>query len=89
MVIPAPVSLEYPTILDLPVPKLRGYIKEIANAEKFDAVVKLGALNSRMKDFFDIWLLLRQFDFEGQRLAAAIETTFFTRGTDIQSEPIA
>jgi len=52
-------------------------------------MVKLGILNSRMKDFFDIWLLSRQFDFEGQRLGAAIEKTFSTRGTDIQSEPVA
>jgi len=89
VVIPAPASLEYPTILDLPAPKLRGYSKESTIAEKFEAMVKLGALNSRMKDFFDIWLLSRQFDFEGQRLAAAIEKIFSTRGTDIQSEPIA
>jgi hypothetical protein len=89
MVIPAVDSLEYPTILDLPAPKLRGYSKESTIAEKFEAMVKLGILNSRMKDFFDIWLMSRQFDFEGQRLAAAIEKTFSTRGTDIQSEPIA
>jgi len=89
VVIPAPTSFEYPTILDLPAPKLRGYSKESTIAEKFEAMAKLGALNSRMKDFFDIWLLSRQFDFEGDRLAAAIEKTFSTRGTDIQSEPIA
>ncbi len=89
MVIPAVDYLEYPTILDLPAPKLRGYSKESTIAEKFEAMVKLGILNSRMKDFFDIWLMSRQFDFEGQRLAAAIEKTFSTRGTDIQSEPIA
>jgi predicted nucleotidyltransferase component of viral defense system len=89
VVIPSPTSFEYPTILDLPAPKLRGYSKESTIAEKFEAMVKLGALNSRMKDFFDIWLLSRQFDFEGQRLATATEKTFSTRGTDIQSEPIA
>lgn len=89
VVIPAPASLQYPTILDLPSPKLRGYSKESAIAEKFEAMVKLGPLNSRMKDFFDIWLLSRQFDFEGQRLALAIEKTFSTRGTDVQSEPNA
>jgi len=89
VVIPAPASLEYPTILDLPAPRILGYSKESTIAEKFEAMVKLGALNSRMKDFFDIWLLSRQFDFEGQRLAAAIEKTFSTRGTNIQSEPIA
>lgn len=89
VVIPAPASLEYPTILDLPAPKLRGYSKESTIAEKFEAMIKLGALNSRMKDFFDIWLLSQQFDFEGKRLAAAIDKTFSTRGTVIQSEPHA
>jgi predicted nucleotidyltransferase component of viral defense system len=89
VVIPAPAVLVYPTILDLPAPELSGYSKESTIAEKFEAMVKLGALNSRMKDFFDIWLLSRQFDFEGHRLAAAIEKTFSTRGTDIQSEPVA
>ncbi|OPL11837.1 MAG: hypothetical protein AVO38_15495 [delta proteobacterium ML8_D] len=89
VVIPAPAVLAYPTILDLPAPELSGYSKESTIAEKFEAMVKLGALNSRMKDFFDIWLLSCQFDFEGHRLAEAIEKTFATRGTDIQSEPVA
>jgi predicted nucleotidyltransferase component of viral defense system len=87
VVIPAPASLEYPTILDLPVPKLLGYSRESSIAEKFEAMVKLGVVSSRMKDFFDIWLLSQQFDFEGKRLAAAIDKTFSTRGTIIQSEP--
>ncbi len=89
VVIPAPASLEYPTILDLPAPKLHGYSRESTIAEKFEAMVKLGAVNSRMKDFFDIWLLSQQFDFEGKRLGAAIDKTFSTRGTVIQSEPNA
>ena len=46
------------------------------------AMVKLGT-NSRVKDFFDIWLLSRQFDFAGETLALAIERTFTTRGTTI------
>ncbi len=81
--------MEYPTILDLPAPKLRGYSKESTIAEKFEAMIKLGVLNSRMKDFFDIWLLSWQFDFEGSRLSAAISKTFSTRGTDIHSKPNA
>jgi hypothetical protein len=89
VVVPSPELMDYPTILDLPGPQLRGYGRESTIAEKFETMVKLGILNSRMKDFFDIWLMLRQFDFEGQRLAAAIEKTFSTRGASIQSEPIA
>jgi predicted nucleotidyltransferase component of viral defense system len=88
VIIPAAASLKYPTILDLPAPKLQGYSKESYIAEKFEAMVKLGTLNSRMKDFFDIWLLLRQFDFKGSRLATAIAKTFSPRGTDIPPEPV-
>jgi len=89
VVIPSPEPTNYPTLLDLPAPRLRGYSRESTIAEKFEAMVKLGILNSRMKDFFDIWLILRQFDFEGPILAEAISKTFSTRGTNIQAKPIA
>ena len=52
-------------------------------------MVVLGVLNSRVKDFFDIWLLSRQFDFVGETLALAIERTFTTRGTTISGHPVA
>jgi hypothetical protein len=89
VVVPQPVTIEYPTILSLPTPRLRGYSRESAIAEKFEAMVKLGMLNSRMKDFFDVWLLARQFDFEGRTLATAIAQTFATRRTVVPAEPIA
>lgn len=89
LVIPSPESTKYPTLLDLPAPHLRGYSRESTIAEKFEAMVKLGILNSRMKDFFDLWLMSRQFDFDGATLAEAILKTFSTRGTKIQAEPIA
>ena len=89
VVVPSPELMDYPTILDLPGPQLRGYSRESTIAEKFEAMVKLGILNSRMKDFYDIWLILRHFDFEGPILAEAILKTFSTRGTNIQSGPIA
>lgn len=49
--------LDYPTLLDQPAPKLRAYARETVIAEKFQAMVALGRANSRMKDFYDIWLL--------------------------------
>ena len=52
-------------------------------------MVKLGLLNSRMKDFYDIWLLSRQFDFDGAKLATAIEKTFAHRGTVVVGQPVA
>ena len=89
VVSPGPQAVEYPAMLDLPAPKLRGYTKESVVAEKFESMVKLGVLNSRMKDFFDIWTLARQFEFEGEALGTAIQRTFTNRGTKIVVEPTA
>lgn len=89
VIVPHDEPVEYPTLLDLPTPRLRGYSKESAIAEKLEAMVKLGALNSRMKDFFDIWLLSGQYDFHGSVLADAITKTFTNRGTEIPTQPIA
>jgi hypothetical protein len=50
-------------------------------AEKFQAMVKLGVLNSRMKDFYDIWILSSTFDFKGEVLSEAVEKTFSNRNT--------
>ena len=81
IVYPGPEESDLPAILDYPPPRLLCYSRESAIAEKFEAMVKLGALNSRMKDFYDIWLLSRQFDFDGAKLVRAIELTFDRRGT--------
>ena len=59
IIVPGPVEIEYPVILNLPKPHLKGYTRESAIAEKFQAMLALGIVNSRMKDFFDIWLLAR------------------------------
>ena len=90
VVVPEAALTTYPTILDLPAPHLLAYSKESAVAEKFEAMVKLGELNSRMKDFFDVWLLSRSFDFDGLRISEAIEKTFERRGTLLPKvDPIA
>jgi hypothetical protein len=88
VIVPAPQTIEYPTILDFNAPRLRGYSKESMVAEKFESLVTLGILNSRMKDYFDIWTLSRQFDFDGRTLGNAIAKTFSNRGTEIVPEPI-
>jgi len=82
VVYPGAQESELPTMLDFPAPKLLCYTRESAIAEKFQAMVHLGLLNSRMKDFYDIWILCRQFDFDGGELAEAIRLTFNTRETD-------
>lgn len=88
VVTPAPARISYPAILEQPTAELLAYNRETAIAEKFEAMVKLGELNSRMKDFFDIALLATNFDFDGDALAAAIRATFDRRGTEMQPNPI-
>lgn len=78
---PRAETIEYPAILDFPKSKLKGYSLESIIAEKFESMVKLGAINSRMKDFYDIWMLSRQFDFKGEKLTRALKRTFTHRGT--------
>ena len=78
-----PEEIQFPTLLDMPKPVLRAYTKETALAEKFEAMVSLGERNSRMKDYFDVWLLSGKFDFQGDRLARAIAATFARRNTEI------
>lgn len=83
---PGPEMHELPTLLDFPAPRLNCYSRESSIAEKLEAMVKLGVLNSRMKDFYDIWLLSRLFDFDCVILTEAIRQTFERRGTQLPSE---
>lgn len=80
---PKAKEIEYPVILDLPKPKLKGYPIGSVISEKFEAMVKLGLLNSRMKDFYDIWLMMRQFKFDGAELGEALKRTFEHRNTPL------
>jgi hypothetical protein len=84
-----PAPLIYPTLLDMPAPMLKGYPRESVVAEKFEAMVKLGTVNSRMKDFYDLWYIARRFDFEGSLLARAVTATFSNRKTEIDPDPVA
>lgn len=83
---PGAEVIDYPVMLDLPVPRLRAYARETVIAEKFQAMVALGRANSRMKDFYDVWILSRSFRFDDDRLARAIVATFARRETDIPTE---
>lgn len=80
---PSAVEADYPSLLDLPAPTLRTYPRETVVAEKAQAMVHLGSLDSRMKDFYDIWWLSRQFDFDSLVLGEAIRQTFNRRGTKV------
>ena len=73
----------FPTLLDSPPPVLWVYPKETVVAEKLQAMVVLGILNSRMKDFYDVWHLARRDAFDGAMLAEAVRATFARRETPV------
>lgn len=85
-VTPAPAEVTYPTLLDGPAPVLLAYPPETVVAEKLQALVTLGFTNTRMKDFYDLWILSRGFPFSGETLSRAIAATFSRRGTAIPEE---
>jgi hypothetical protein len=76
VITPAPEFIEYPSLLKLPAPQMRAYPRYTLVAEKTETMVRLGIANSRMKDFYDLWILSKLFDFEGSILSQAIANTF-------------
>lgn len=86
-VVPEPEWIEYPSLLDLPRPRLRAYRPETAVAEKLHAMVVLGAANSRMRDFFDVHALAFGRTFDGAMLTEAIAATFARRRTALPHKP--
>jgi predicted nucleotidyltransferase component of viral defense system len=83
IVTPQATWLTYPTLLPFPAPHLRTYPKETVVAEKVNAMVTLGLLNTRMKDFYDLWTLSRLFPFDGSLLTQAIGASFAQRKTSL------
>ena len=84
VVTPAPEAIVYPVLLDdLPAPMLRAYPKYTVVAEKFQALCALGMANSRMKDYFDLWMLLRDGELDDAELTRAIQATFTRRRTTL------
>jgi len=88
VVTPAPQVIEYPTLIDgLPIPTIYAYSLETVIAEKFEAMISLSVDNSRMKDFFDVYGLLKHHDIDMEVLGQAIEATFSTRNTQMVKNP--
>jgi hypothetical protein len=87
VVVPAEVWADYPTILDFPAPRIKTYTRESLIAEKLEAMVKLGEINSRMNDFYDVWLLPTVSTFTGALLSEAVRRTFENRRTGLPSAP--
>jgi hypothetical protein len=84
-VVPDPEEREFPALLDFPAPRVIAYRRETSIAEKFLALVSLGMDNSRMKDYFDLWLLSDEFPFDGETLGQAVEACFVRRSVSLPS----
>lgn len=90
VVTPAPETVEYPSLLNMPTPRLRAYPPEPVVAEKFQALVALGMANTRLKDFYDLWVLANRMAFDGRTLQRAMAETFRQRHTPVPSNaPVA
>jgi Nucleotidyl transferase AbiEii toxin, Type IV TA system len=89
VVTPGAETITYPALLAFPSAELSGYPRETVVAEKFHAMVYLRTANSRMKDFYDVWLLASHFLFDGKLLAKAVSATFANHETAIDEAPVA
>ena len=87
VIVPKPQMMEYPTLLDMDKPLIHTYSKESVIAEKFEAMLYLAEANSRMKDFYDIYSLCVNYDFDGRVLFEAITQTLNRRGTPLSKSP--
>jgi hypothetical protein len=86
VVVPAPGWVDYPPLLDQPAPRILAYEPATAVAEKFESIVALGLIDSRMKDFYDLWMLAGTLEFDGPTLVSAFTATFGARGTALPTD---
>ncbi|WDE98940.1 nucleotidyl transferase AbiEii/AbiGii toxin family protein [Lentisphaera profundi] len=90
VVTPRATEADFKVLIDtLPAPRLKVYNRETVIAEKLQAMVLLDLTNSRMKDFYDVWIICTQFGFDKEILKEAIVSTFKRRGTNFPSEGIS
>ncbi len=75
--------MTFPTLLEMEPAEIYAYSIETVISEKLEAIVSLGYVNSRYKDFYDIYILCKQFNFNGDDLSKAIESTFEHRKTQL------
>jgi predicted nucleotidyltransferase component of viral defense system len=86
VVTPRAEVVDFPTLLDMPAPRIRACPRPTVVAEKFHAMIILGIANSRMKDFYDLYTLTSRFEFDGAVLCEAIKATFARRKTEVPRE---
>ena len=89
VIYPDAVEMEFPVILDMEAPKVNAYSLESSIAEKLEAIVKNGFLNSRYKDFYDIYVLSEKYPFNYEKLHSAVVETFTNRKTPMTMDTAA
>jgi hypothetical protein len=88
IVTPGPRSMDFPVLLEgMSVPSLQVYSNETVVSEKFEAMISLSLVNSRLKDFYDIYQLAHAYRFSGSSPQQAVRNTFRRRGTDFRPNP--
>ena len=90
IVVPKPLVISYPALMkELPTATILAYSLESVVAEKFQAMIELSEVNSRFKDFYDVYKILKNHKFSDEILSTAIQTTFHHRNTaNIKSHPL-
>lgn len=83
-IVPHPEKFSYPTLLEMPSPILLGYTLETVFAEKLESIVKLAIVNTRMKDFYDIWTIIKNHHIDLVGLKKAVRKVFSNRGTPLE-----
>lgn len=89
VIYPDVVKMDFPVILDMEAPRVNAYSLESSIAEKLEAIVHNGYLNSRYKDFYDIYVLTDKYVFEYDDMKNAVSETFQNRGTEISMSTAA
>lgn len=84
--VPDPVDIKFEALLDLPAPRLKGYAIETVVAEKLHAMAALGLVNTRLKDYFDLWMIQQNFAVSESELIRALTATFGHRSTPIEPD---
>ncbi|MBF5059161.1 nucleotidyl transferase AbiEii/AbiGii toxin family protein [Candidatus Neptunochlamydia vexilliferae] len=88
IIVPKPQQIHYPTLLGMPTLELLGYTLETVIAEKLESIVKLGLINTRMKDFYDLWTIVQREKLNPKTLELAVKNVFMNRASETKY-PIA
>lgn len=89
MIYPESLKIDFPVILDMDAPKVNVYSLESSVAEKLEAIIHNGYLNSRYKDFYDIYILSKNYAFSYGELKEAFIETFENRKTRMTMDTAA